>query len=45
VRWLDDVGGSNTPKGPLSVDIDNDGTTEDITPDEKLGLNSGVDLQ
>lgn len=45
IRWLDDVGGSNTPKGPLSVDIDNDGTTEDITPDEKLGLNSGVDLQ
>jgi hypothetical protein len=45
VRWIEDVGGSNIPKGPLSVDIDNDGTTEDIIPDEKLGLNSGVDLQ
>jgi len=39
IRWLDDVGGSNTPEGPLTV-----GGTE-IVPDEKLGLNSGVDLQ
>jgi hypothetical protein len=45
IRWLDDVGGSNTPKGPLTVDIDNDATGEEIVPDEKLGLNSGVDLQ
>jgi hypothetical protein len=39
IRWLDDVGVSNTQKGPLSV-----GGTQ-IIPDEKLGLNSGVDLQ
>jgi len=39
IRWLDDVGGSNTPKGPLEV-----GGVE-IVPDERLGLNSGVDLQ
>jgi len=36
IRWIDDVGGSNTVKGPLSV-----GGTE-IVPDEDLGLNSGT---